>query len=200
MSRRNAVAAICMGIAVALGVIVGLVALHRPRQPDAAGQAAAIGGPFSLIDQTGRATTERDLLGKPSVIFFGFTYCPEICPTTLANLTAWMTALGPDAAKLNVIFVSIDPERDTPAVLRRYLSSFDRRIRGLTGSAPRIAQIAREFHVYYQRVPLEGGGYTMDHSSAIYLIDAHGRFGGVMTFQTPQKSALVRLRGLIAGR
>ena len=96
--------------------------------------AASIGGPFALIDEDSRAFSDRDLRGKPTAVFFGFTYCPEICPTTLASLTRWMKALGPDADRLNVVFVTVDPARDTPAALKAFLSPFDPRIRGLTGS------------------------------------------------------------------
>jgi protein SCO1/2 len=156
-----------------------------------------LGGPFTLVDQHGRAVTDRDLRGKPTVMFFGFTYCPEVCPTTLTALTAWMKALGPDADKLNAVYVTIDPERDTPKQLALYLSSFDPRIRGLTGTPAQVAQIAHEYGVYYQKVPLDGGGYTMDHSSAVYLMDARGGFAGVIGYQEPSAQAVSQLRALV---
>lgn len=159
--------------------------------------AVSLGGPFVLTDQFGRRVTDRDLRGKPTLMFFGFTYCPEVCPTTLAAMTSWLKTLGPDADKLNVVYVTIDPERDTPKQLRLYLSSFDPRIRGLTGTPAEIAKIAGEYRVYYQKIPLQGGGYTMDHSSAIYLMDARAAFTGVITYQEPPAQALAQLRALV---
>ena len=115
--------------------------------------ALAIGGPFTLVDTHGAVVTQRDFLGKPSAIFFGYTHCPDVCPTTLLDLTELMKAMGADADKLNVAFVTVDPDRDTPAQLADYLSSFDPRIRGLTGTEAQIAAAAKAYHVYYARVP-----------------------------------------------
>lgn len=162
-------------------------------------QAAQIGGAFQLIDQNGRAVTDRDLLGKPTAIFFGFTYCPEVCPTTLAKLTRWLAALGPDADRLNVVFVSVDPERDTPKQLSLYLSSFDHRIRGLTGSPQSIDAAAHAYKVYFRKVPLPEGGYTMDHSAAIYLMNAQGHFMSAIHYQMPDNVAFTHLRRLARG-
>ena len=157
-----------------------------------------IGGPFNLIDMHGRPVNETSLLGKPTAIFFGFTYCPEVCPTTLTDITAWLKALGPDADKLNVVFVSVDPERDTPEQLRLYLSNFDPRIQGFTGTPEAVAKAAKAYRVYYQKVPQEGGGYTIDHSSAVYLFDAKGQFVAPIAYQSPPDRALGQLRGLLA--
>lgn len=158
---------------------------------------SSIGGPFTLIDENGRTVTDRDLRGKPTAMFFGFTYCPEVCPTTLLNLTSWLRTLGPAADRLNVVFVTIDPARDTPKQLKAYLSAFDPRIRGLTGSPQAIAKIAKEYAIYYQKVPLAGGGYTMDHSSAIYLMDANGRFVEPIGYGEPPDAVLASLRRLL---
>lgn len=181
---------------VVLGMLAGTGA-YLWRQSSSVASVAQIGGPFVLVDQSGRPFTQRNLVGKPTALFFGFTYCPEICPTTLAALSSWMKALGPDADRLNVAFVTIDPERDTPVQLAHYLSSFDPRIHGLTGTPANIATIAREYHVYYRKVPLAGGGYTMDHSSAIYLMDAHGGFSGVIGYQEASPRAISKLRALV---
>jgi len=157
-----------------------------------------IGGPFNLIDMRGRPVTEKSLLGKPTAIFFGFTYCPEVCPTTMTDLTAWLKALGPDADKLNVVFVSVDPERDTPEQLRLYLSNFDPRIQGFTGTPEAVAKAAKAYRVYYQKVPQEGGGYTIDHSSSVYLFDAQGKFVEPIAYQAPPDRALRQLRDLLS--
>jgi protein SCO1 len=192
--RRGPLIRLALLTLVVLGVAAGGGYLWRRTHP--AGNDVRIGGAFTLTDQQGRKVTERDLTGKPTAMFFGFTYCPEVCPTTLAALTAWMKAMGPAADRLNVVFVTVDPERDTPRQLALYLSSFDPRIRGFTGSAAEIARIAREYHVFYEKVPLAGGGYTMDHSSAIYLMDAHGGFTGVISYQEPSARAIAKLRAL----
>ncbi|HJV43598.1 SCO family protein [Caulobacter sp.] len=157
-----------------------------------------IGGPFSLIDMNGRPVSEKSLLGKPTAIFFGFTYCPEVCPTTLTDMTAWLKALGPDADKLNAVFVSVDPERDTPEQLRLYLSNFDPRIQGFTGTPEAVAKAAKAYRVYYQKVPQDGGGYTIDHSSSVYLFDAKGQFVEPIAYQAPPDRALSQLRDLLS--
>jgi protein SCO1/2 len=190
--RRAAGLAVAAVIVVLIGVIAyGAWPLLSPEP------ARTLGGPFSLTDQDGRTVSARDLRGKPSAIFFGFTFCPEICPTTLTNLTGWMRALGPDADRLNVVFITVDPDRDTPTKLKAYLSAFDPRIRGLTGPDQAIAKVAAEYRVYYRKVPLDGGGYTMDHSSAIYLMDAKGRFVEPIGYGEPADRALASLRRLI---
>lgn len=158
---------------------------------------AALGGPFRLIDENSQPFSERNLTGRPSAIFFGFTYCPEVCPTTLTRLSHWLKLLGPDAGRLNVVFVTVDPERDTPKQLKDYLSGFDPRIHGLTGSPREIARMAAEYKVFYRRVPLPGGTYTMEHSAAIYLMDASGRFVEPIVYYEPDAVALSSLRRLV---
>lgn len=192
-------------IALALGAAV-LAACDQGTQQvkaDQTGQAtgnAAIGGPFQLVDQNGRTITERDLLGKPSLVFFGFTYCPEVCPTTLTHMTKWLKELGPDGDKLNAFYVTVDPQRDTSKQLKQYLSAFDPRIRGLTGSAGAIASVAREYRAYYKRVPLENGDYVMDHSTMVYMMDGRGQFVGPIGYGEPDARVMPLLRDLVAGR
>jgi protein SCO1/2 len=159
-----------------------------------------IGGAFELTDQDGRRVTEKDLLGRPSAIFFGFTSCPDLCPTTLLELTNWLKTLGSEADKLNTVFISVDSERDTPDQLKLYLSSFDPHIRGLTGNEAQIQQVTKAYRVYYKRIAQDDGGYTYDHSVRIYLMDKGGRYAGVLTYNEPDDSAVAKLRDLIAGR
>jgi protein SCO1/2 len=137
---------------------------------------SAVGGPFRLIDQTGAVVTEAELKGRPSLIFFGFTHCPDICPTTLFEVSEVLTALGPDAAKVGAFFVTVDPERDTPDLMKTYLASFHPGIRGLSGDAAATEAIIRAYRVYARKVPLEKGGYTMDHTAVVYLMDRTGAF------------------------
>ena len=132
------------------------------------------------------------------MIYFGFTYCPEICPTTLAHMTSWLRALGPNADRMNVVFVTVDPARNTPAQLRLYLSNFDPRIIGLNGSEAAGAATARAYRVYYRKVPLAGGDYTIDHSSAVYLLDRDGRFVEPIRHEATDPEALAALRRLLA--
>jgi len=185
-----------LSLAIAL-TAVSLSACERPAEPSAETSAVKIGGPFQLIDTEGRPVTEKSLLGKPTAIFFGFTYCPEVCPTTLAEMTATLKELGRDADKLNVVFVSVDPERDTPAQMKLYLSSFDPRIRGFTGTSEQVDAAAKVYRVYHQKVPTEGGGYTMDHSSAVYLFDRRGNFVEPLAYGFPHNMVAKRLRTLI---
>jgi protein SCO1/2 len=191
--RIIALTAVSMLIALALIARLGVWDALFPTTVPSYG--AVMVKPFTLVDQTGRKVTERDVLGRPAVVFFGFTYCPEVCPTTLADITNWMGALGPDADKLSVYFITVDPARDTPEALAKYLSSFDSRIRGLTGTAADIDGVAKAFGIYYQRVEIEGG-YTMDHSSSVLLLDSSGRFAGTISYQEAKEIALAKLKRL----
>jgi protein SCO1/2 len=181
--------------AIALGLAIYQLQAHAPATSSTAG--IQMGGAFHLVDQDGKPVSDRDLLGKPTVMFFGFTYCPDVCPTTLADMSAWLKALGPDADKLNVVYVTIDPERDTSARLKSYLTAFDPRIRGLTGSPAAIAQAAHDYNVYYQKVALQGGEYTMDHSTLIYLIDAKGHMAELVQYGTPRDQVVASLKRLV---
>jgi cytochrome oxidase Cu insertion factor (SCO1/SenC/PrrC family) len=142
------------------------------------GDRPAIGGPFTLSDQNGRTVTSDSLKGKPTLIYFGFTYCPDVCPTSLLLMETAIEKLGPDAAKkVNLAFITIDPERDTPQLLKGYVENFGPTFIGLTGTPQQIADVARAYRVYYQKVPgKDGGPYLMDHSSIVYLLDRNGRF------------------------
>jgi protein SCO1/2 len=158
----------------------------------------AIGGPFTLVDTRGQPVTQQDFLGRPSAMFFGYTHCPDVCPTTLLDLTELLKKLGPAADRLNVAFVTVDPERDTPAQLREYLSSFDPRIRGLTGTQAQIDAAAKAYHVYYKRVPMPDGDYSMDHTASVFLMNAKGGFVGTLSFEEDPQTSLRKLRRLVS--
>jgi protein SCO1/2 len=155
---------------------------------------SAIGGPFSLVDQTGKPVTEADLKGKPSLMFFGFTHCPDICPTALFDMTQLYKALGRDGDKLQAYFVSVDPERDTPDILKEYLSSFDPRLRGLTGDPAAVAAMEKAYRVYSKKIPLDAGGYTMDHTALVYLMDKEGRFVAPFNLKRKPEDAAAELK------
>ena len=123
-------------------------------------QVAAIGGPFSLTDHNGRTVTEQDLKGRPFLVFFGYTNCPDFCPTTMFEISEVLKKLGPDGDRTRALFITVDPERDTPAALKDYVSSFDPRIIALTGEPAAIAAVAKAYRAYYKRVPLEGRAAT----------------------------------------
>jgi protein SCO1/2 len=161
------------GLALCFGIVV--LVSGRGSLP-LASQAAEIGGPFHLTDQDGRAVSDQDLKGKPALIFFGFTHCPDVCPTTLFDVSEVLRRLGPDANRVGAAFITVDPERDTPASMKDYLSSFDPHLRGLTGDPDAIKAVAKAYRVYYKKVPLEGGDYTMDHTAIVYLMSKDGHF------------------------
>jgi protein SCO1 len=183
-------AAFAAGLA---SVFAVLPVVSRP-QAESLPAAAAIGGPFELTDQNGRTVTDKDLKGEPFLVFFGFTHCPDICPTTLLELSNVLDKLGSDADKVHVLFISIDPERDNPIALKDYLSSFNSRLVGLTGDLPAVTTVARAYHVYFKKVPLDGGDYTMDHSALVYLMDKDGRFVGPFNLRRSPQEAAADLR------
>jgi protein SCO1/2 len=137
---------------------------------------AAIGGPFQLTDQSGATVTEKTLQGRPTLIFFGFTHCPDVCPTSLFEISEVLRAMGADADKVNAYFVSVDPERDNITAMKDYLSSFDPHLKGLTGDPEAVAKMLSAYRVYAKKVPLKDGDYTMDHTALTYLMDRDGRF------------------------
>jgi len=175
-------------------VVFGLSVVQTAPQAPNFGTPSIV--PFRLVDQSNRAVSERDVLGRPTVAFFGFTYCPEVCPTSLASLTSLLQRMGPAGNEFAVIFVTVDPERDTPQALAEFLSSFDPRIRGLTGSIDEIGRVAKGLGVYYRRQALPGGGYTMDHTASLFLLDARGRFVGTISYGENAEVALEKLKRL----
>lgn len=155
-------------------------------------RAAAV--PFSLVDQDGRARTDKDFRGHWVLLYFGYSYCPDVCPTTLAVMASALGQLGAQGDQVVPVFVSVDPERDTPAVLKSYLAAFGPRFVGLTGKPDAIARLARAYGVYYQKHPLPGGNYSVDHTSAIYLIDPEGRFVKTLDEQAGTKALAADLK------
>jgi protein SCO1 len=137
---------------------------------------SAIGGPFRLVDHNARPLTDQDLKGKPFLVFFGFTHCPDVCPTTLFEVSEILRTLGRDADRVAALFVTVDPERDTPDKLKDYLSSFDPHLVGATGDPGAVKAMEKSYRVYAKKVPTEGGNYTMDHTAIVYLMDKEGRF------------------------
>ncbi|MCG6207847.1 SCO family protein [Rhodopseudomonas sp. HC1] len=156
-----------VGLVVVLWLLGGLNKVATP---------SSIGGPFQLTDQNGQTVTEQSLKGKPTLIFFGFTHCPDVCPTSLFEISQVLQALGKDADRVNAYFISVDPERDTPAAMKNYLSSFDPHLKGLTGTREATDKIEKSYRVYAKKVETKDGDYTMDHTALIYLMDKAGNF------------------------
>ena len=184
-------AAFLAGLFLCFGAV--LVVSSRMSTP-VAQQIAAVGGPFKLIDQNGKAVSDQDLKGHPFLVFFGFPHCPDVCPTTLFDVSEMLRALGPDADRTRALFITVDPERDTPAVMKDYLSSFDPHLSGLTGDPAAIATVAKAYRVYYKKVPLDGGEYTMDHTAIVYLMDKEGRFVSPFSLKRGTEAAAADLR------
>jgi protein SCO1 len=158
---------------------------------------AAIGGPFQLTDQSGGTVTDKSLQGRPTLIFFGFTHCPDVCPTSLFEISEVLRAMGPDADRVNAYFISVDPERDTPAAMKDYLSSFDPHLKGLTGDPEVMAKVTTEYRVYAKKVPLKDGDYTMDHTALVYLMDREGRFVAPFNLKQAPEQAAAELKKYI---
>ena len=160
----------------------------------AAQTVATIGGPFRLTDQNGRTVSDQDLKGHPFLVFFGFTHCPDVCPTTLFEVSEILRSLGPDANGTRALFITVDPERDTPSVMKDYVSNFDPHVWGLTGDPAAIAAVAKAYRVYYKKVPLDDGGYTVDHTAIVYLMDRNGRFVAPFNLKRSAEAAAADLR------
>lgn len=156
--------------------------------------ASAIGGPFKLIDQNGNPITDADIKGRPFLVFFGYTHCPDICPATLFEVSEVMHALGKDADRAGALFITVDPERDTPAVMKDYLSSFDPHLRGATGDRAAIDAAERAYRVYAKKVPTTNGDYSMDHTALVYLMDKQGRFVAPFSLKRRPEDAAADLR------
>ena len=178
-----------------LVLFFGAILLISGRVPSPIGQAiAAVGGPFQLEDQNGKPVTDADMKGKPFLVFFGFTHCPDICPTTMFDISQILHQLGPDANRTGALFITVDPERDTPAVLKDYLSNFDPHLRALTGDQASIDAAIKAYRVYAKKIPLENGDYTMDHTAVVYLMDKDGHFVAPFNMKRTPEAEAAELR------
>ncbi|MFZ5792402.1 MAG: SCO family protein [Pseudomonadota bacterium] len=194
--KRNFVALVASAALLAIAAAATFLVIEHLRDGAGAPSPAAIGGPFSLTDQDGRPVTDADYAGKWKLVFFGFTSCPEVCPTTLNQMALTLKALGPLADEVQPLFITVDPERDTPAVLKSYTEAFDARITGLTGTPEQIAAVAKAYGAFYQKVP-QGDDYTMDHSTLIYVMRPDGRFQMVLRHNDVPDDMATRLKALI---
>ena len=173
---------------IGFGALVAAAVLTlRPTGQEA--RPSAVGGPFTLISHEGKAVTDREFLGAPYLVFFGFTHCPDVCPTKLFEISEALRAAGERGRDLRALFITVDPERDTPEVLKNYLGSFDPRIVGLTGDRAAVDGAVRAYRGYARKVPLKDGDYTMEHTALVYLMDKSGRFVGAFNLDRPPAQA-----------
>jgi protein SCO1/2 len=179
-------------VVLALAATVLYFGVGRP------GATAFGGGDYVLEDGSGAEVTPAVFTGKPSMLFFGYTHCPDVCPTTLAEMAGWYEQLGPDADKLNAFFVTVDPERDTPAIIDDYVHAVSDRVTGITGSPAEIAKMLAAWKVYSEKVPGADGDYTMNHTASVFLINSKGGFEGTIAYGESQDVAVAKLKKLIA--
>ncbi|MBO0766817.1 MAG: SCO family protein [Hyphomicrobiaceae bacterium] len=185
------VAAVLMiaGVAYLLRSNPGLLSAQMPLS-------ASIGGPFELTTQDGKRLSSGDLKGTPFALFFGFTHCPDVCPTTMLELSNVIKEMGPDADRMRFFFVSVDTERDTPDLLKLYLSNFDPRITGLVGTPAELAAVAKAYRAFYEKVSSKDG-FTYNHTALVYLMDGDGHLAGTLNYQEPETVQVKKLRRLV---
>jgi protein SCO1/2 len=159
---------------------------------------ATIGGPFTLVGTDGKPFASSRLNGRPAAIFFGFTHCPDVCPTTMARLARLRRQLGQGDDALSIVFISVDPERDTPAELATYMQLFDTPVVGLTGSVAQVEQVKKQFGIYSRKVEQPGGGYSVDHTAAVILMDRNGQFVATLSPEEGDAVALEKLKRITA--
>ena len=186
---------ILVGILVLMAAGIGFMTFQWYRQ---ANGGEPYGAPFALVDQKGAPITEAAFRGQPSAIFFGFTHCPEVCPTTLFELDGWLKKLGDDGKNVRAYFVTVDPERDTAATMDTYVSNVSDRITGITGEPEKVLAMAKAFGIFSRKVDLEGGDYTMDHTASVILLDSDGAFAGTIAYEENPDAALAKLKRLAA--
>ena len=198
------IAALFAGVAViAFGGVVGYKYFQGDASGDpfaqcrstaVAGGTDAIGGPFTLINSAGASVTDADVITEPSILYFGYTFCPDVCPTTLSDISGWLEELGDEASEMNVVFITVDPERDTVEAMAEYVGYFHPVIRGWTGPEDQIARAAEGFRASFERVPTEGGGYTMNHTASVFLFDAEGELVTMIDYHEPREFAVPKIR------
>ncbi|WP_375143851.1 SCO family protein [Acuticoccus sp. MNP-M23] len=195
MRRRTLLGGtVLVAVALGAGIAVGLSRTEAPENPKSLLPLRLGDMRFSLSDHDGWNVGPQDLVGRATMVFFGFTSCPDVCPTTLADITGWLEALGEDADLLNVVFITVDPTRDTVEAMAEYVGYFHPMIRGWTGSPEEIARAADGFRATYERVPDENGSYTMNHTAGIFLFDAEGRFRTIIDYHESREFALPKIR------
>ena len=187
---------ILIGITAVSLALVYLFLFGFPENKASSPKEFTIGSPFSLIDHRGMVITEKDFLGHPSALFFGFTHCPEVCPTTMSKLSILLDELGTKGDQIKVYFVTLDPDRDTPEVLMNYLSAFNERFIAITGNSNDVETLARSWKVYWKRTEISDGSYTFDHTASVLLLNSKSNFVGTIGWKEEAAVALEKLKRL----
>jgi len=204
MARSSTLAKVRLvlwGIVALAALISGTLLLGHFQQAAREGAAlpgaARLGGDFTLVRHTGEPFSSAELKGHPHLLFFGFTHCPDICPTTLLEISKHLDAIGDAARDLKVLFITVDPERDTPEAMAQYISSFDPRIVGLTGTPEQISNVAKLYRAFYEKVPGEDGEYSMSHTASVFLFDANGNLQSTLSWQEDPAVREAKIRRLV---
>ncbi|MDR3473464.1 MAG: SCO family protein [Devosia sp.] len=192
MTRLGSFRAVLWGLVVLVALAAAGLYFFRPPA------AAFGGGDYALLDGTNRPFIADSLKGRPTMLFFGYTHCPDVCPTTLAEMASWFEALGDQGKPLRAFFVTVDPERDSPAIINDYVHAVSDRITGVSGSRPEIDKMLKAWGIYAKKVPLKGDDYSMDHTATVFLLNSQGGFEGTIAYQEDQSTAIQKLKNLIA--
>ncbi len=196
----SAVRTMLWGAIFALGVILGLFG-YTWLVSDRTVSEAPFGVPFTLVNHNGEPITEKAFQGKPTALFFGFTHCPDVCPTTLFEMDGWLKEVDPEGTKLQAYWVSVDPERDTPAIMKQYIANVSSRIIGISGDPAKVMEMVKGFRVFAKKVPVDeskpDGDYTMDHTASVFLLDDRGAFAGTISYNEDRAVAVKKLQNLI---
>jgi protein SCO1/2 len=187
---------ILVGILIVVAAAVGWISFDWYRSQNTA---RAFGAPFTLVEGSGEPITEAAFKGAPSALFFGFTHCPEVCPTTLFELDGWLNQLGDEGKNIQAYFITIDPERDTPELVNSYVTNVSDRIVGISGEPEKVMAMAKSFGIFSKRVDLEGGDYTMDHTASILMLNSDGDFAGTIAYGENPDNAIAKLKRLAKG-
>ncbi len=192
----------CVGVVglLVVAISMGWLVTDGPFAALARKESSALpkGGPFAMTDHRGKPFTETDLLGRPALVFFGFTSCPVVCPTTLGDMTDWLDELGADGNALSALFVSVDSERDDVAQMAAYLQPYNQRIIGLTGTSAQLAEFAASYGIYYKKIPVGDDNYTMDHTASVLMLDRALNMVGTVDFHEERSIAIAKLKLLLA--
>lgn len=188
---RIVIMVFCLTVSL-LGGLITLIVVNTPKM-----ETMQLGTAFKLTDDRGQPITEASLKGQPTLLFFGFTHCPEVCPTTLYEMAGWFKALGPEADGLKAFFFSVDPERDTPELMRNYTSAFTDRITGVTGDPSEMQNVIKSWNIYAKKVPTDDGDYTMDHTASVLLLTESGDLKGTISYDSTQETAVAKIRNLL---
>ena len=197
LARLRQLLWVVVGMA-ALGVVALIWQQSSQKQPVSQTSFGTIGGPFTLVGTDGKPFPSARLTGKPAAIFFGFTHCPDVCPTTMARLTKLRRELGQGNDTFSIVFISVDPERDTPAELGTYMQLFDTPVIGLTGTADQIEQVKKQYGIYSRKVEQPGGSYSVDHTATVILTDRKGQFVATLSPEEGEAVALEKLKRITA--